>query len=120
MIEEGIDSAASRIPTFATREEEAEFRDTHDVTDYWDELEPVDLRFEGPSSEAVTLFIDPETMDEVRASAVDRNLPPDALLHVWILERRDAERRRRLAGPRRSTEGNGDKHDGTRPERRTA
>ena len=31
----------SRIPEFVSREEEAEFWDTHDFTDYLDELEPV-------------------------------------------------------------------------------
>jgi hypothetical protein len=30
----------SQIPEFATREEEAEFWDSHDVTDYLDELKP--------------------------------------------------------------------------------
>ena len=31
----------SRIPEFKTIEEEAEFWDTHDLADYWDELKPV-------------------------------------------------------------------------------
>ena len=29
------DQNQSRIPEFANREEEAEFWDTHDITDYW-------------------------------------------------------------------------------------
>ena len=36
---------ASRIPDFATREEEAKFWDTHDISDYWDEMKPVKARF---------------------------------------------------------------------------
>ena len=35
--------AKDPIPEFATREEEAEFWDTHDFTDYWDELEPANV-----------------------------------------------------------------------------
>lgn len=34
------------IPEFATREEEAEFWDSHDFTGYWRDLEPANL--EGP------------------------------------------------------------------------
>jgi hypothetical protein len=38
--------AKSRIPTFSTIEEEAEFWDTHDITEFEDELELVtDVRF---------------------------------------------------------------------------
>ena len=32
------------IPQFASREEEADFWDTHDMSDYWSELEPVKLK----------------------------------------------------------------------------
>ena len=35
----------SRIPDFASREEEAAFWDTHDFTDYLDELHPVKVTF---------------------------------------------------------------------------
>ncbi len=35
----------SRIPEFATKEEEARFWDIHSFVDYLDELEPVDIRF---------------------------------------------------------------------------
>ena len=94
-----VRSPKRQIPTFASREEEAEFWDTHDVTDYFDDFEynPSWFQVEGPLSEVVTLHIDLETMDEVRALAKERDLPPDVLLHVWILERRDAERQRRAS-----------------------
>lgn len=83
------------VPDFASREEAAAFWDTHDLTDYFafDGF----VRFEGkfePSTKVV-LHIDPETWEEVEALARERDLPPDGLLHVWILERRDAERERR-------------------------
>jgi len=34
-----------KLPHFKTREEEAKFWDTHSMTDYLDELEPVDEVF---------------------------------------------------------------------------
>ena len=87
------------IPTFASRAEEAEFWDSHDLTDYFDDFEykPAWFRAEGPLSESVTLHIDIETMEEVRALAEEQGYPPDVLLQIWILERRDAERQRRAA-----------------------
>ena len=95
-----VRSPKQQIPAFASREEEAEFWDTHDVTDYFDDFEynPSWFQVEGPLSEVVTLHIDLETMDEVRTFAKERDLPPDVLLHIWILERRDAERQRRASG----------------------
>jgi len=86
-----------QVPEFTSREEEAEFWDTHDLTDYFNFDEPFEMEVTGPLSESVTLHIDIETMEEVRALAKDRGLPPDGLLQVWILERRDAERERRAA-----------------------
>ena len=97
MTQTGAGTRVSRIPEFANREEEAAFWDTHDVTDHLDEFEPVDIQFESPLSEAVTLHIDLETMEEVRAHAAARDMPLDVLLQIWILERRDAERQRRAA-----------------------
>ncbi|HEY7348021.1 MAG TPA: CopG family antitoxin [Ktedonobacterales bacterium] len=43
----------SRIPHFASREEEAAFWDTHDITEFEDELEPVKVRFGKHLSEEV-------------------------------------------------------------------
>lgn len=83
------------LPDFSSREEDVAFLDTQDVTDYFafDKFR----KFEGEvaRSKAVTLHIDVETWADVRHLAPERDLPPDGLLHVWILERRDAERERR-------------------------
>ena len=57
--------------------------------------------FASPLSEPVTLHIDIETMEEVRAITEEQDLPPDGLIHVQILERRDAERQRRAAATAR-------------------
>lgn len=42
----------SRIPTFASREEEAAWWDSHDLADYQDEFETVKARFAETLSEA--------------------------------------------------------------------
>ena len=43
------------IPEFATREEEAEFCDSHDFTDYWDELKPVSVIVRDAITESIQI-----------------------------------------------------------------
>jgi CopG antitoxin of type II toxin-antitoxin system len=50
----------SRIPEFASREEEAEFWDTHDLTDYWDEFKPVQVSVAKKLSARITIDLDSE------------------------------------------------------------
>ena len=51
----------SRIPDFATREEEAEWFDTHDMGDYQDEFKTVRARFVRNLTEGLTIRFDKET-----------------------------------------------------------
>lgn len=87
------------IPVFSSRDAEAEFWDTHDLTDYASFDNPA--RF-GPIEsglELVGLHVDSETLDLARAIAAERNVPWEGLLELWLIERREAERERRAAGP---------------------
>ena len=49
----------SAIPTFATHEEEAAFWDTHEITEFLDELTPVKVRFAKNLSEGITNTLKP-------------------------------------------------------------
>jgi hypothetical protein len=80
-------SRASRIPEFASRQEEAEFWDTHDITDYLDELTPVKVRFARNLSEGITIRFDPETLVSLRQQARKKGIGPTTLARMWILER---------------------------------
>ncbi len=79
-------AASSRIPEFRSREEEAEWWDTHDVTDYLDELRPVKVRFAKNLSEGITIRFDPETLSRLREEARKRGMGPTTLARMWILE----------------------------------
>ncbi len=85
------------IPTFANREAEAEFWDTHDFTDYASFDNPVPFGPVGSGLEQVTIWVDTETLDLAREIAVKERMPWEVLLHLWLVERRDAERERRGA-----------------------
>ena len=77
----------SRIPEFRSIEEEAEFWDTHDTTDFEDEFKPVKVRFARNLSEGLTIRLDPETLAQVRAHAREKGIGPTTLIRMWILER---------------------------------
>jgi hypothetical protein len=79
------------IPKFSSYEEEAEFWDTHDVTDYWDDFEPVDLRFSPDLKSVLTFPIDAETLDQLQKAASSRGVEIDTLLNSWIHEHLEAE-----------------------------
>lgn len=77
----------SRIPRFASIQEEAEFWDTHDTTDFESEFKPVRVRFAKNLSEGITIRLDPETLKTLRSRAHEQGLGPTTLARMWILER---------------------------------
>ena len=79
--------APSRIPEFSSREEEAAWWDTHDVTEYLDELKPARARFAENLSEGITIRLDPETLGSLREQAKAKGIGPTTLARMWILER---------------------------------
>jgi predicted DNA binding CopG/RHH family protein len=76
----------SRIPEFESFEEEAEFWDTHDFTDYLDELTPVEVRFARELSEGVTVRLNSELLAKLHAQAKAQDMDPSLLARLWILE----------------------------------
>ena len=74
------------IPKFANYEEEANFWDTHDVSDYWDALEPVKLKVSKNLSKGITIRFDEETLRELREYAHKKGMGPTTLARMWILE----------------------------------
>ena len=75
------------IPEFKSRDEEAEFWDTHDLSDYWDEFKPARVRFAKNLSEGITIRFDPETLAKLRDQARRKGMGPTTLARMWILER---------------------------------
>ena len=86
------------IPRFSSREEEAEFWDTHDLADYWQEFKPVRARFAKNLSEGITIRLDPETLAELRKQAHARGIGPTTLVRMWIIEQLQASKPHRSAG----------------------
>ena len=75
------------IPKFATREEEAEFWDTHDFADYWDELRPVNMEGSPNLTSLFQIPLDGESITRICQYANANGVDAATLVRTWILER---------------------------------
>ena len=79
----------NRIPDFASREEEAAFWDTHDITDYLDEFEVVNRRDVTAAenlSTGITVRLTPDLLQQLRRAARQQGVGPSTLARMWIVE----------------------------------
>lgn len=83
--------ARGKIPSFANIEEEAEFWDTHDSTDYLDDVDPIRLTRQW-SVWRLLVSLSEQEMRALEALATKEGLDPSALAHRWISERLRQER----------------------------
>ena len=81
------DLVKTRIPEFATYEEEARFWDTHDTTDFEDEFKPVRVHVARKLSSGLTIRLDRETLEKLRRAAQEKGIGPTTLIRMWVLER---------------------------------
>ncbi|HEY7032229.1 MAG TPA: CopG family antitoxin [Thermomicrobiales bacterium] len=81
---------ASRIPVFASIDEEAAFWDTHSVTEFEDELEDVTggITFVvRRPDDAIRMLFDEETVSALTERARAEDTDPTILVQQWIRER---------------------------------
>src|SRR5690606_28697813 len=84
--------AFGRIPSFANRDEEAEFWDTHDLTEFDGvELQPVEVERGGELAERVTVRLDSADRAELDRQARQKGIGPSTLARMWIKERLGVE-----------------------------
>jgi hypothetical protein len=89
--------AKSRIPEFATIEEEAEFWDTHDSAEFEDEFEELDeplevLMYRAAPKRALTVRLEPDLIDMLAGVARTKGVGPSTLARMWIMEQLRAAR----------------------------
>ncbi len=85
-------SKESKIPTFATPEEEAAFWDSHDFTEFLDEITPVEAQVAKNLSQGITVRFDTETLSALRTLAARMGIGPTTLVRMWVLERLQQQR----------------------------
>ena len=83
----------AKIPEFASLEEEADFWDTHDSTDYLDDTTEVDVTFVDarPRKTQISLRLDPQTITRLKTVAARRGVGYQTLIRMWVMERLDQE-----------------------------
>lgn len=79
----------SKIPTFNSIKEEAAFWDTHDITDYLDEMEVVNGRYLPDTEEetAMTIRMAPALKEQIEIVARNYDIPPSSLIRMWLVEK---------------------------------
>jgi len=82
----------SRIPKFKSIAEEAEFWDTHSITDFEDETEDVEIVFEldKPREETLVLRVQKEVKEKLKITARKKGLNPSTLARMWLMEKLQA------------------------------
>jgi hypothetical protein len=76
-------------PQFRSYEEEAAWFDSHDVSEFWDELEPVDLdvQLTEPKEENIVVRLQKPIKERLEQVARQKGLTISSLTRMWILER---------------------------------
>lgn len=80
----------AKLPKITNEEEWAEFVDTHDMAEYWDDMIPVnpkEFRIVRRRKTLVGLEIPTRTMEKVRQLAKQRKKAPEKMLQQWVTQR---------------------------------
>ena len=76
-----------KVPKFKNLKEEREFWDTHDTTEYIDDLEVgEDVIFVRPKKEVISLRLDPKIVRKLREIADKEGLPPTTYARMLIIK----------------------------------
>src|SRR6266704_2100372 len=86
--------AHGSIPVFNSYEEEANFWDTHSITDIAKDTEVVKIRATRGLSANVQVRFEPETDHELDDIAREHGMKKATLIRTWILERLRQEQER--------------------------
>ena len=77
------------IPKFKNEDEEREFWATHDLTDYLDHFQPVELDLSElkPSAKSVTVRLPESLLAALKNLAHKRDVPYQSLMKIFLAER---------------------------------
>jgi len=80
--------ANGRIPSFANREEEADFWNVHDVTEFvGNELQPVEVALGPELANRLTIRLDPDDRAQLSRVARQKGVGPSTLARMWLEDR---------------------------------
>lgn len=79
----------SKIPKFKNEDEERDFWANHDLTDYLDHFEPVELDLSNlkPSTETISLRLPQFLLARIKEMANFKDVPYQSLIKIFLAER---------------------------------
>lgn len=79
----------NKIPQFKNYQEEANFWDTHDFTDFFDESKKVKLvvNLKTPKDQTLTVRLQPDLKIRLNLLAQDMGTQPSTLARMWLMEK---------------------------------
>ena len=77
------------IPEFASEDEEREFWEQNDSSDYidWNQAQPVVMPKLKPTTKTISLRLPQHLLDSIKAAANARDIPYQSLIKVWLQEK---------------------------------
>ena len=76
-----------KVPKFKNLEEERQFWDSHDSTEYLDDFEVAkDVVFVRPKKEVMSLRLDPKIVKKLKELADEEGLPPTTYARMLIVK----------------------------------
>ncbi|HVP83988.1 MAG TPA: BrnA antitoxin family protein [Rhizomicrobium sp.] len=77
------------IPRFRNEQEEREFWETHDTTDYVDWSKAQRVRFPNlkPSTTSISLRLPISLLEQIKIAANKRDVPYQSLIKTWLAEK---------------------------------
>lgn len=77
------------IPEFASEDEEREFREQNDSSDYidWTQAQPVVMPELKPTTKTFSHRLPQHLLDAIKAAANARDVPNLSLIKVWLQEK---------------------------------
>ena len=83
-----------KLPEWGSDEAIARFWDTHDISDYWDELEVADdVKFVKPRKEVVSIRLEPIHVKQLKAMARKTGIGYSLLIRRWVLKKLRSSRK---------------------------
>lgn len=79
----------NKIPKFKNEDKERDFWSTHDLTDYLDQFEPVELDLSAlkPSTETISLRLPQYLLARIKQIANFKDVPYQSLIKIFLAER---------------------------------
>jgi predicted DNA binding CopG/RHH family protein len=77
------------IPKFASEDEERQFWEEHDSSEYldWSQAQQVVMPRLKPTTKTISLRLPQHLLDSIKAAANARDVPYQSLIKVWLQEK---------------------------------